>query len=141
MTLSGEVSSAHQLAWRIGGAFAIVATLISFAQIRMHVRWNTNSRLRVYILRILLMVPIYALESWLGLRFKATAAYFDTMRECYESLVIYSFYAFLVEYLGGERRLVRVLRLKAAHKHMFPFCCLTPWSMGRCRALYTCGGP
>ena len=77
-----------------------------------------------------MMVPIYALESWLGLRFKETAPYFDTMRECYEALVIYSFYSFLVEFLGGERNLIRLLRTKPQQEHIFPFCCFRAWEMG-----------
>jgi Organic solute transporter Ostalpha len=76
------------------------------------------------------MVPIYAIESWLGLRFRSSAVYFDTMRECYESMVIYSFYSFLVEYLGGERHLARLLRSKETFKHPFPFNYMDDWPMG-----------
>ena len=78
-----------------------------------------------------MMVPIYAVESWLGLMFKKSAPYFDTARECYESLVIYSFYAFLVEFLGGERQMIRILRGKPLFKHVFPFCCIREWRMGQ----------
>lgn len=38
------------------------------------------------------MVPVYAFESWMGLRFKRAAMYFDVLRECYEAMVIYSFF-------------------------------------------------
>ena len=54
------------------------------------------------------MVPIYALDSWLALRFKDSSIYFDTARECYEAYVIYNFYQFLLAYLEkheGQRKL------------------------------------
>jgi len=56
--------------------------------------------------------------------------YFEMMRECYESLVIYSFFNFLVEYMGGERHIIRMLRSKAPQRHVFPFCCMERWDMG-----------
>jgi hypothetical protein len=33
------------------------------------------------------MVPIYAIDSWLGLRFYTLCVYFDILREIYEALV------------------------------------------------------
>jgi len=32
------------------------------------------------VIRILLMVPIYAFEAFMGLRYKAAALYFDVLR-------------------------------------------------------------
>lgn len=75
------------------------------------------------------MVPIYALESWLGLRFAGIALYFDLLRECYEAFVIYSFFQLLVTYLGGERALVSILAHKPNHPHVFPFCLFQEWRM------------
>ena len=49
------------------------------------------------------MPCVYGLASWLGLRFKDAAIYFDTMRECYEAFVIYNFFTFLMVYLEQAR--------------------------------------
>lgn len=76
------------------------------------------------------MAPIYALDSWLGLRYESLTLYFDVLRECYEAFVIYSFYVLLLTYLGGELTLMRILATKPAQKHAFPFCCLKPWTTG-----------
>jgi hypothetical protein len=43
----------------------------------------------------LLAQPIYALDSWLALRFIDARFYLDPVRECYEAFVIYSFCAHL----------------------------------------------
>lgn len=47
------------------------------------------------------MVPIYATDSWLSLRFKDAALYLDLMRDSYEGYVIYLFLALMIAYLGG----------------------------------------
>eukprot|EP01006_Ploeotia_vitrea_P067118 TRINITY_DN9646_c0_g1_i1.p1 TRINITY_DN9646_c0_g1~~TRINITY_DN9646_c0_g1_i1.p1 ORF type:complete len:440 (-),score=196.98 TRINITY_DN9646_c0_g1_i1:30-1349(-) len=127
----------HRVIWRLAGFFACSAALMSLYQMRLHVKWNSHYHLRKYVLRILLVVPVYGIESWLGLRFTSTAIYFDTFRECYESFALYSFYCFLVEFLGGERQLVRTLRKKEEQRHFFPFCCCAPWPMGG-PFLYNC---
>lgn len=120
-----------RVAWGVAGAFVMVATLLSLAQMRLHILWNNQANQRKYVLRILFMVPVYGLESWLGLRFSGSAMYFDVLRECYEALVIYSFFQFLVEFLGGEVAVVRMLSDKeASQPHFTPFCCLSTWEKG-----------
>mmetsp|Transcript_2610 Transcript_2610/g.2953 ORF Transcript_2610/g.2953 Transcript_2610/m.2953 type:complete len:84 (+) Transcript_2610:239-490(+) len=47
------------------------------------------------------MVPIYAITSWLSLRFKDAAVYLDMFRDCYEGYVIYLFLALMIAYLGN----------------------------------------
>ena len=47
------------------------------------------------------MVPIYATQAWLGLRFIEASFAFTCMRELYEALVIFTFMQFLLAYLGG----------------------------------------
>ena len=46
------------------------------------------------------MVPIYAINSWLSLRFKDASIYLDLLRDIYESYVIYLFLALMITYLG-----------------------------------------
>lgn len=93
------------VSWIVAGVFAFLSICLSTWQIVMHTRWNHHPTLKRYTVRIILMVPVYALESWLGLRFPAQAIYFDVLREVYEAFVIYSFYQFLVTYLGGGNKL------------------------------------
>jgi hypothetical protein len=42
------------------------------------------------------MVPIYALVSWLSLRFSSARRWLSPVRECYEAVVLYSFISYLV---------------------------------------------
>ncbi len=121
-------------AWWVAGSFAIFSSLLTLYQVRKHLQWNNQKSLRKYIIRILFMVPIYGLESWLGLRFVHEAMYFDVLRECYEAFVIYSFYQLLLTYLGGEYKLILILANKPQAKHMFPFCCLPQWPMSDFRS-------
>mmetsp|Transcript_22721 Transcript_22721/g.42660 ORF Transcript_22721/g.42660 Transcript_22721/m.42660 type:complete len:330 (-) Transcript_22721:283-1272(-) len=90
-------------------AFAVVITL---CQIRMQIIWNSNSAMRKHVVRILMMVPIYALQCFLGLVVENSSVYFDSLRECYEAVVIYSFVGLIIGYLGEERHLIYIMELK-----------------------------
>lgn len=46
------------------------------------------------------MVPIYAVDSFVSLRFKEVALYVDMLRDCYEGYALYLFLALMVGYLG-----------------------------------------
>jgi hypothetical protein len=61
------------------------------------------------------IVPIYGFDSWLSLLFfnnEHLYIYFDTVRDCYEAFVIYSFLSLCYEYLGGEGSIMSELRGK-----------------------------
>lgn len=77
------------------------------------------------------MVPIYATDSWLALRFPKAAIYLDSLRECYEAYVIYNFMTFLLAYLNTEYDFEEKLSRKPQVEHFFPCCTLPPWKMGR----------
>ncbi|KAK3576395.1 hypothetical protein CHS0354_026728 [Potamilus streckersoni] len=77
------------------------------------------------------MVPIYAMNAWLALRFPEAAIYLDTLRECYEAYVIYNFMAYLLSYLNtAYPDLATHLEEKPQMKFICPLCCLPPWKMG-----------
>jgi hypothetical protein len=46
---------------------------------------------RKWIVRVFMMVPIYAVEAWLGLWAHHYTEYWDLARECYEAYAIYAF--------------------------------------------------
>jgi hypothetical protein len=71
------------------------------------------------------MVPIYAVASFLSLRFYSRAVYFDAIRSCYEAFVIYSFYALLLSYLGPDHASQKeALQRKPDGRYPFPFQCI-----------------
>ncbi|KAL3266773.1 hypothetical protein HHI36_010931 [Cryptolaemus montrouzieri] len=115
----------------IGGIFAWVAIPVSFWEIIQHVVHYTTPKLQKHIIRILWMVPIYAVNAWLGLINPENSLYVDSLRECYEAYVIYNFMKYLLNYLNMEMDLEASLEIKPQVKHIFPFCCLPDWEMGR----------
>jgi hypothetical protein len=48
-----------------------------------------------YVVRIIALVPLYSIQSWLSLRFHDFALFFGATKDCYEAYVIFSFFAFL----------------------------------------------
>jgi len=96
----------------LSGLFAWVAIIISCHQIALHTRHYTNPDQQKYIVRILLIVPLYALDSWLSLLFfeENYYIYFNSVRDCYEAFVIYNFLCLCYEYLGGEMAILSEIR-------------------------------
>jgi len=100
----------------------------------MHLTNYYQPNIQCYVVRILWMVPIYSIESWLCLRFHEVAIYIETLRDCYESFVLYCFLQFLIEVLGGEDALIMLLKDKSPTRgmHIWGFdWCIKPWVMGQ----------
>ncbi|CAK7272798.1 hypothetical protein SEPCBS57363_005328 [Sporothrix epigloea] len=92
----------HDLLLIIGGASTIVAIFMSFYLIWMHALHYTKPNEQRHIIRILLMVPIYAAASFLSIRFYWHAIYFQVISDCYEAFAISSFFALLCSYVRPE---------------------------------------
>ena len=114
----------------IAGIFVLLSVAITLRQIYQHLKHYYCPSQQKWIVRILFMVPIYALSSWLSLKFHNHAIYFDTIRNVYEGIkfvtsisfyvagflyflhqafVIYNFLALCYEYLGGEASIMNAL--------------------------------
>lgn len=122
------------IAWFSAGAFVLLGFPISLYGIVMHLANYNQPETQSYIVRILWMVPIYSIESWLCLRYKDYAIYIETLRDCYESYVLYSFLQFLIQVLGGEEALILMLKDKSPTRgvHMWGLqWCVKPWLMGQ----------
>lgn len=114
----------------IAGWSTIISICVSGYLIKQHIQYNNDIKSRTLVIRIIFMVPIYAIESFLGLYAPEHALYFDVCREIYEALVIYCFFALLLHSLGGEDKLIQMLRYKDDIKHLFPLrYCLPTWAM------------
>lgn len=122
----------HAVAWFVAGVFVLMAVPMSVYEVAQHLESYTCPKEQRHILRILWMVPVYAMDSWLALRFKDAAIYFDTARECYEAYVIYNFYQFLLTYLERhEGHLDVLLASKPQQHHIWPMNhVLRDWKMG-----------
>ena len=54
----------------MAGVFVLLAVPVTIYEVAMHLEYFGRPRLQIYVIRILWMVPIYAVDAWLALRFK-----------------------------------------------------------------------
>lgn len=122
------------IGWFSSAGFVLLTIPISLRLIVQHLtHWNSPN-IQKYVVRIIWMIPIYSIESWLALRFKYMAIYLETLRECYEAYVILCFMYYLIALLGGDEHQI-ILRLKNRPadfgKHNWPISLfLNSWSSG-----------
>lgn len=111
----------------LAGVFVWASLLITCHQIYQHLRYYSMPSEQKYIVRILFIVPIYALDCWLSLLFFKDNyyVYFDSIRDWYEAFVIYNFLALCYEYLGGEGNIMSEIRGRPIRSSWYyGTCCL-----------------
>ncbi|KAF8483336.1 organic solute transporter Ostalpha-domain-containing protein [Russula ochroleuca] len=96
------VFQAHDVGWLITGVFTIVATVVSFWLINKHLQWYTNKREQRYIIRLLLMVPIYSWISLASYLFWDNATPLLLIRDAYEAIILTAFFYLLLTYLSPD---------------------------------------
>ncbi|SNX86211.1 uncharacterized protein MEPE_04920 [Melanopsichium pennsylvanicum] len=99
---------------------AIFASIFSFYLIFLQLKNYRKPTLQRYVVRLLLMVPIYSVASVISLYSLQLADIIDLFRDLYEAFVIYCFFNLLIEYLGGERSLIVLLHGRRPKDHIFP---------------------
>ncbi|KAI0916543.1 hypothetical protein AcV5_010451 [Taiwanofungus camphoratus] len=104
----------------LSGISTVIATLVSAMTIYLHLKNYRKPILQRQVVRIMLMVPLYAIASFISL-FSLQAAFFiDAIRDIYEAFVIYCFFDLLIAYLGGERSLLILLHGRPPKHPVFP---------------------
>lgn len=78
------------------------------------------------IVRIQLMVPLYAVTCFISLRWFPVSKFVEPIREIYEAFVIYTFFSLLTHLLGGERKIVVMTSGRLPIKHPWPFSTVLP---------------
>ncbi|ERE74824.1 transmembrane protein [Cricetulus griseus] len=110
------------LARGVSGVFVWTALLLTCHQIYSHLRSYTVPQEQRFVIRLLFIVPIYAFDSWLSLLLLGGHpyyVYFDSVRDCYEAFVIYSFLTLCFQYLGGESAIMAEIRGKPIRSSCF----------------------
>ncbi|XP_015865944.3 uncharacterized protein LOC107403553 [Ziziphus jujuba] len=89
-------------------AFICTVGAISLAvsHIYKHLLNYTEPTYQRYIVRIIFMVPVYALTSFLSLILQESSIYFNSIREVYEAWVIYNFLSLCLAWVGGPGAVV-----------------------------------
>ncbi|XP_036169241.1 transmembrane protein 184A isoform X1 [Myotis myotis] len=124
------------LARGISGVFVWTALVLTCHQIYLHLRAYTVPSEQRYVIRLLLVVPVYSFDSWLSLLLLGSQqhyVYLDSLRDCYEAFVIYSFLSLCFQYLGGESAIMAEIRGKPIQSScLYSTCCLrgTAYSIG-----------
>ncbi|KAJ5125608.1 hypothetical protein N7448_004927 [Penicillium atrosanguineum] len=96
------------------GVSALVSSLLSL------VKNYRKPLLQRYVVRILLMVPIYAASSWTSIVSLKAAQFLDPIRDIYEAFTIYTFFQLLINFLGGERAVIIMAHGRPPVSHAWP---------------------
>ncbi|KAM5544184.1 hypothetical protein V8D89_001844 [Ganoderma adspersum] len=96
------ILQAHHIGWIVCTGLTLISIGVSFWLIDKHLRNYTSKYVQRYIVRILFMVPLYAVIS--------TASYFWwnhstpllLIRDCYESTVLTAFFYLLLLYISPD---------------------------------------
>ncbi|CAK9176800.1 unnamed protein product [Ilex paraguariensis] len=89
----------------LGSAFCVILTMhFTIQLLSQHLFYWKNPKEQKAVLIIILMAPIYAIVSFAGLLdFRGSKEFFmflDSIKECYEALVIAKFLALIYSYLN-----------------------------------------
>ena len=91
----------------VGALSSAVAVLLSLVHVFLHLRNFTKPNVQLFVVRLLLAVPVYAIGSAVSLYIAGTTTIaVETIRDIYESFVIYSFLSYLLVLSGGENNCV-----------------------------------
>ncbi|KYK61387.1 DUF300 domain protein [Drechmeria coniospora] len=122
----------HDLARVIAASCTLIATTLSLFLIWMHALHYTQPSEQRYIIRILFMVPVYALSSLFQLQWYWHAIYFQVISDCYEAFAIASFFALICHYVAPDLH-----SQKDFFRAMYP---IKPWVMPVNWFAKCCGG-
>ncbi|XP_072956481.1 protein LAZ1-like isoform X1 [Typha angustifolia] len=147
--LSRVLSSYSAPIWAtvVAGFFVLVALAFSMYLILEHLSAYKNPEEQKFLLGVILMVPCYAIESYVSLVNPAVSVDCGILRDCYEAFAMYCFGRYLTACLGGEDRTIEFLEReggsdskapllqhsgKGLIHHHFPINYISkPWRMGK----------
>jgi hypothetical protein len=132
-------SKPQTIFWSVAGIMVALSLPLSLHTIHMHLAHFVSPLQRLY-LRILWLVPIYGIESWLSLRFMHEAGYIRTLRELYEAFVIHAFFTLMLEFLDKDEENLKKRLIEALGPTAKVCCCNTPldyWRQGG-QLIYRC---
>ncbi|KAL2158961.1 hypothetical protein VTH06DRAFT_2991 [Thermothelomyces fergusii] len=104
----------------VAGVASLAATLLSIVSIWLQTKNYRKPLLQRYVVRILLMIPIYSVASWTSMVSRTAADVLNPIRDIYEAFTIYTFFQLLINYLGGERALIIMTHGREPVDHLWP---------------------
>ncbi|WOG81974.1 hypothetical protein DCAR_0101133 [Daucus carota subsp. sativus] len=144
---NGEHTSVYS--WTICSAsvFVLVALVLSMYLVFQHLAAYNQPEEQKFMIGLILMVPVYALESFLSLLDSDDAFNCEIIRDCYEAFALYCFERYLIACLGGEDSTIKYMESQSIMsssmplleesyafgivEHPFPLnCLLKDWHLG-----------
>ncbi|KAF2010414.1 DUF300-domain-containing protein [Aaosphaeria arxii CBS 175.79] len=110
----------------LAGVAALVASLITILSVWLQAKNYRKPLLQRYVVRILLMVPIYSASSWASLVSLKASFWIGPFRDVYEAFTIYTFFQLLINFIGGERALIILMTGRAPVSHLWPLNLILP---------------
>lgn len=112
--------------------FANIATIISMRDICLHLlNWN-YPHIQIYYIKIIFIVPVFSIFSWISLRWFEAEVYFEAIINAYEAFIINRYRQLLSELMGGKEATIQALGEKdpkyGKPKACFK-CCCKEWEM------------
>lgn len=86
----------------VSGVFAVLSLLLTLYLIFRHLKHWIDPPGQACIVRIVALVPVYALHSCGAVLFNRYAIYFTLVRDCYEAYVLYQFFCLMTHYVNVE---------------------------------------
>ncbi|KAL4599762.1 hypothetical protein ACB092_11G149700 [Castanea dentata] len=102
------------------------AIVLAVRHIYRHLMNYTEPTYQRFIVRIIFMVPVYALMSFLSLVLPAASIYFNSFREVYEAWVIYNFLSLCLGWVGGPGAVVLSLSGRVLKPSWYLMTCCFP---------------
>ncbi|GMH01038.1 hypothetical protein Nepgr_002877 [Nepenthes gracilis] len=101
--------------WTItsAGIFVLVALVLSTYLIIEHLAAYNQPEEQKFLIGLILMVPVYASESFLSLLDSKAAFNCEVIRDCYEAFALYCFERYLIACLGGEDNTIEFMEHKS----------------------------
>ena len=87
----------HHFGLLLCAIFGLISVVVSLWLIAMHALHYLRPNEQKHIIRILFMIPVYSIVSFLSYMFYRKAVYFEVLRDCYEAFAISSFFSLLCQ--------------------------------------------
>ncbi|TVU39875.1 hypothetical protein EJB05_13318 [Eragrostis curvula] len=107
-------------------ASAAGATALALRLVHRHLLHYAEPTQQRFIVRVILMVPVYAVMSFLSLVSPHNAIYFNSIREIYDAWVIYNFFSLCLAWVGGPGTVVGTLSGQSLKPSWFQMTCCLP---------------
>ncbi|XP_072976090.1 uncharacterized protein [Typha angustifolia] len=105
---------------------AVGATVLALLHIYRHLLNYTEPTYQRFIVRMIFMVPVYSVMSFLSLVFPDRSIYFNSIREVYDAWVIYNFLSLCLAWVGGPGAVVLSLNGRVLKPSWFLMTCCFP---------------